>query len=37
MAKKVEILRDGKPYIELEIVKVTSLEKVDDDEFAKPK
>ncbi|MEP6766052.1 MAG: peptidase U32 family protein [Gemmatimonadaceae bacterium] len=37
VAKKVEILRDGKPYMELEVLEVNSLEKVDDNEFAKPK
>jgi len=37
VAKKVEIVRDGKPYMELEVQDVTILEMVDDSEFAKPK
>jgi hypothetical protein len=37
VAKKVEILRDGKAYMELEVLEVTNLEKIDDSEFAKPK
>jgi hypothetical protein len=37
VAKKVEILRDGKPYLEMEVTEVQVLEKLDDSEFAQPK
>jgi hypothetical protein len=37
VAKKVEVVRDGKPLIELEILELTTLEKIDDSEFVKPK
>jgi hypothetical protein len=35
-AKKLEILRDGKPFMEAEVTEVKILEKVDDNEFTKP-
>jgi len=37
VAKKVEVLRDGKALLEAEITEVQVLEKADDSEFAKPK
>lgn len=37
VAKKVEILHDGKPYLQLELTEVKILEKVDDGEFVQPK
>jgi hypothetical protein len=37
VAKKVEVLRDGKALIEAEIIDVQILPKLDDSEFAKPK
>jgi hypothetical protein len=37
VAKKVEVLRDGKAFLEAEVTEVKVLEKVDDSEFAKPK
>jgi len=37
VAKKVEVLRDGKPFLEAEVTEVKVLEKVDDSEFARPK
>jgi outer membrane lipoprotein-sorting protein len=37
VAKKVEILRDGKAFMEAEATEVKFLEKVDDSEFAQPK
>ena len=37
VAKKVELQRDGKAFIELEILEVQMLEKLDDSEFARPK
>jgi len=37
VAKKVEVLRDGKPLLEAEVLEVQTLEKVDDNEFVKPK
>jgi hypothetical protein len=37
VAKKVEVLRDGKPFIEAEVTEVKILEKVDDSEFVQPK
>ena len=36
VAKKIEILQDGKPYMELEVLEIATLEKIDDSEFAKP-
>src|SRR5262245_7293841 len=36
VAKKVEIKRDDKPYMEAEVTGVEILEKLDDSEFAKP-
>jgi hypothetical protein len=36
-AKKIEVLRDGKAFLEAEILEVQSLEKIDDSEFAQPK
>jgi hypothetical protein len=36
VAKKVEVKRDGKPFIEAEVTEVEILEKVEDSEFAKP-
>jgi hypothetical protein len=36
-AKKVEVLHDGKAFIEAEVLEVQVLEKIDDSEFAKPK
>jgi hypothetical protein len=35
-AKKVEVVRDGKPFIEVEITEMEILEKVDASEFVKP-
>jgi hypothetical protein len=37
VAKKVEILRDGKQLLELEVTDVQILEKIDDGEFVQPK
>ena len=37
VAKKVEILRDGKDYLTAEVTEVHILEKLDDSEFAQPK
>jgi hypothetical protein len=37
MAKKVEVLRDGKAFIEAEVLEVKLVEKLDDSEFAQPK
>jgi hypothetical protein len=37
VAKKVEVLHDGKPYLQLELTEVKILEKVDDSEFVQPK
>jgi hypothetical protein len=37
VAKKVEVARDGKPYVEVEVLDVQVLEKVDDGEFVQPK
>jgi hypothetical protein len=37
VAKKVEVLRDGKALIEAEVTDVQILPKLDDSEFAKPK
>ena len=37
VAKKVEVLRDGKPLLEAEVTDTQFLEKVDDSEFAQPK
>ena len=37
VAKKAEVLRDGKPFIEAEVTDVQILEKVDDSEFVQPK
>lgn len=37
VAKKVEVVRDGKPFIELEVMEMEILEKLDDSEFARPK
>ena len=37
VAKKIEILRDGKSYMKLEVLEVATLEKVDNSEFEKPK
>ena len=37
VAKKVEVLRDGKALIEAEVIDVQILPKLDDSEFAKPK
>jgi len=36
IAKRVEIQRDGKPFMEIEITDVQALEKLDDSVFAKP-
>lgn len=36
VAKKIEIKRDDKPYMEAEITGAEVLEKIDDSEFAKP-
>ena len=36
IAKKIEVLRDGKPFLEGEVTSVEVLEKLDDNEFAKP-
>ncbi len=37
VAKKVEVLHDGKPFLEAEVQEVQVVEKIDDSEFAKPK
>jgi phosphotransferase system HPr-like phosphotransfer protein len=37
LAKKVEVLRDGKALLEAEVTEVQVFEKADDSEFAKPK
>jgi hypothetical protein len=37
VAKKIEVVRDGKPYLEAELTDVQILEKVDDGEFVQPK
>jgi hypothetical protein len=37
VAKKVELLRDGKPFLEAEVTDVQVVEKVDDSEFVQPK
>jgi outer membrane lipoprotein-sorting protein len=37
VAKKVEVLRDGKPFIEAEVQEVQILPKIDDSEFTQPK
>jgi hypothetical protein len=37
VAKKVEILRDGKEFLEAEMLEVQILEKADDSEFVQPK
>jgi hypothetical protein len=37
VAKKVEVLRDGKAFLETEIMEMKILEKVDDSEFVQPK
>jgi hypothetical protein len=36
VAKKIEVLRDGKVFIEAEVIDVQILPKLDDSEFAKP-
>jgi hypothetical protein len=36
VAKKVEVVRDGKPLLEAEVTDIQILEKVDDSEFVKP-
>jgi hypothetical protein len=36
-AKKVEVLRDGKAFLDAEVLEVQTLEKVDESEFAQPK
>jgi hypothetical protein len=35
--KKVEVQRDGKQFLEAEVVEIQFLEKLDDSEFAQPK
>jgi hypothetical protein len=37
VAKKVEVVRDGNPLIEAEVLELQVLEKLDDGEFAQPK
>ncbi len=37
VAKKVEVLRDGKQFLEAEVQEVEILPKIDDSEFAQPK
>jgi hypothetical protein len=37
VAKKVEVLRDGKQFLEAEITEMQILEKLDDSEFVQPK
>jgi hypothetical protein len=37
VAKKVEVIRDGKQFLEVEVLEVQILEKVDDGEFVQPK
>jgi hypothetical protein len=36
VAKKVEVLRDGNPFLEMEVQEVQVLERLDDSEFARP-
>jgi hypothetical protein len=36
-AKKVEVLRDGKAFLEAEVLEVQTVEKLDENEFAQPK
>jgi hypothetical protein len=36
-AKKIEVLRDGKAFMEAEVTELKILEKLDDSEFAQPK
>ncbi|HLW65184.1 MAG TPA: hypothetical protein VKS79_07695 [Gemmataceae bacterium] len=37
IAKKVEVKRDGKPYVEVEVKEIKLLDQIDDSEFAEPK
>jgi len=37
IAKKVEIKRDGKPYVEVEVTEAKVLDKIEESEFAEPK
>jgi hypothetical protein len=37
IAKKVEIKRDGKPYVDVEVTEAKLLDQIDDSEFAEPK
>jgi hypothetical protein len=37
VAKKVEVLRDGKAFLEAEVTEIKIVEKVDDSEFVHPK
>ena len=37
VAKKVEVLRDGKAFLDAEVLEVQILEKIDDAEFTQPK
>jgi hypothetical protein len=37
VARKAEVRRDGKPFLEVEVIEAKVVEKVDDSEFAKPK
>ena len=37
VAKKAEVVRDGKALLELEIIEIMSVEKIDESEFVKPK
>jgi hypothetical protein len=37
VAKKVEVLRGGKPFVEAEVTELKIVEKVDDSEFVQPK
>jgi hypothetical protein len=36
IARRVEIVRDGKTFMDIEITDVQALEKIDDSVFAKP-
>jgi hypothetical protein len=37
VAKKVEVKRDGKPYVEVEVKEAKLLDQIDDSEFVEPK
>src|SRR5262245_26101751 len=37
LAKKIEIKRDGKPYVEVEVIEAKILDKIEESEVAEPK